>query len=238
MSRADLTMPPRIRLGVVVLGVLFHILLFFGLIRAFAPGFTAMVVENLASVFTVTITSPEPAPTPTMPEEQGAAAPEGIKAKPREVAAPKPKIVISEMPAAEAASTGDDFQSGARDQGDGTGAGGEGQGAGAGGSGLGQGGGAAQNLEKIAGDINSARDYPKSTRELRRGSSVTIQMTVGTNGRASNCRIKTPGPDAKADQITCRLAVERFRFRPKTSAAGILVPGEYLWRQKWWDPRD
>jgi protein TonB len=95
-----------------------------------------------------------------------------------------------------------------------------------------------QRLEKIVGDINSARDYPKASRKLRNGSSVIIQMRVGSNGRASNCKIITPSPDAEADRITCRLAVERFRFRPRTNATGIPVPGEYRWRQKGWDPRD
>lgn len=235
MTRADLTLPPRIRIGVVVIGVLFHILLLLGLIRAFAPGFTARVTNNLATVLTVTITSPEP--TPTMPEEQGAAAPAGKKARPKPESAPKPEIAIAEKPAPKAASTGNDYQSGAQDAGEGTGAGGEGQGTGAGGSGTGQGGGAVQKLEKIAGDINSARDYPKSTRKLRNGSSVIIQMTVGTNGRASNCRIISASPDAEADRITCHLAIERFRFRPRTNSRGIPVPGEYRWRQKWWDPR-
>jgi len=240
MSRADFTLSPRIRLGVVVAGILFHLLLLAGLIRAFAPGFTARVADNLAAVLTVTIAAPEPTPTSAseVTEEQGAAAPAGRKAKPKPESAPQAKIEIAKIQAPEVASTGDEFLSGARDQGEGTGAGGEGRGAGAGGSGTGQGGGAVQKLEKIAGDINSARDYPKATRKLRNRSSVTIQMTVGTDGRPSDCRIITPSPDAEADRITCELAIERFRFRPRTDARGVPVPGEYRWRQRWWDPRD
>ncbi|MDG2002330.1 MAG: TonB family protein [Novosphingobium sp.] len=236
MTKADLTAPRQVRLAVVLAGIVFHILLVIGLLRAFTPGFSAAVVDQIAAVLTVTITTPEPARTD--PEKQGAAAPVGEKAKPRPESAPKPEIVISENQAPPVASTGNENQSGAKDQGEGTGAGGEGLGTGAGGSGTGPGGGAVQKLEKIAGDINSARDYPKANRKLRNGNSVIIQMTVGTNGRASNCRIITGSPDAEADKITCRLAVERFRFRPRTNAAGTPIPGEYRWRQKWWDPRD
>ena len=58
-------------------------------------------------------------------------------------------------------------------------------------------------------------------------------MTVGTDGRASNCRVTEPSPDPEADRITCRLAVERFRFKPATDAIGNPVPATYGWRQRW-----
>lgn len=245
MACTDLTLPRRTRVAVVAVAIVFHLLLVAGLIRAFAPNFTAQVANNLASVFVVTVTTPEPPlpppppnPEPKAPEKQGAAAPAGKKAKPKPESAPETRIEIAQKPAPKVASAGDEYNSGAQDRGEGTGAGGIGEGTGAGGSGTGQGGGAVQKLEKIAGDINSARDYPKATRKLREGHFVTIQMTVGTDGRPSNCQIVTPSPDAEADRITCRLAVERFRFRPRTNAQGIPVPGEYRWRQRWWDPRD
>jgi len=225
-------------MAVVVFGALFHILLLLGLVRAFAPGFTQAVADQIVSVLTVNLPAVEPSPEPTAIGDEGASAPEGRLAKPKEVAAPEPEIRIAEKPAAKAASTGTEFGSGARDAGEGTGGGGPGLGAGAGNGGFGQGGGAVQKLEKIAGDISSARDYPKATRKEREGQSVTIQMTVGTDGRASNCRVVRPSPVAEADDITCRLALERFRFKPRTDARGVAVPGEFQWRQRWWDPRD
>jgi protein TonB len=88
---------------------------------------------------------------------------------------------------------------------------------------------------KIAGDINDARDYPTPPggRQVRLGHSVTIALTVGVDGRASNCRIISPSPDPVADRITCQLAVERFRFKPATDANGNPVPATYGWRQSW-----
>jgi periplasmic protein TonB len=240
MARADITVSPRTRLAVIVAGVLFHLGLLLGLLHVFAPNVTAVVSDGLTAVLTVNITAPEPEPE-TPPEvigEEGAAAPEGKKDEPKEVAAPEPKIRIAEKPAPKVPGIGDELDAGASDRGEGAGAGGEGQGTGAGDGGFGQGGGKVQKLEKVAGDINSTRDYPKAGRAAREGHSVTIQMTVGTDGRASNCRVVSPSPDPEADRITCRLAVERFRFRPRTDSRGVPVPGEYKWRQRWWNPRD
>jgi periplasmic protein TonB len=42
-----------------------------------------------------------------------------------------------------------------------------------------------------------------------------------------------PSPDPEADAIVCRLAEQRFRFRPATDAAGNPVPATYGWRQEW-----
>ena len=88
---------------------------------------------------------------------------------------------------------------------------------------------------KIAGDINDARDYPvpPGGREIRRGHHVIVHMTVGTDGRPRNCSIVEPSPDPEADRITCRLAEERFRFRPARDEDGNPVAAPYGWRQDW-----
>lgn len=212
---------------------LFHVLVVLGLIRAFAPDFTEKVVETALATFTVTITAPSPTPSPEPRPDEGAAAPEGKKAKPKETTAPEAKIPIKPTPAPRASSTGNENRSGANERGEGTGAGGEGMGTGSGHGGSGQGGIAVRKLERIAGDINSAKDYPKKTRETRIGQSVTILLSVGTDGRVTGCRVTQASPDADADAITCRLATERFRFRPAADAQGNPVPGKYAWRQRW-----
>lgn len=218
--------------------VLIHILAIWALIHAFAPDMPGRVVRQVTQAITVTIAvpSPTPAPSPTDAEQAGAAAEAGRKAVPREVAAPKPKIALAEGPAPPVRSTGSANTSGARDSGQGTGAGGLGSGTGSGAGGQGQGAGGASKPVKVAGDINSARDYPRATRDLRLGSEVTIALTVGTDGRVKDCRIHRPGRDAEADRITCRLATERFRFRPATDASGHPVVSTYGWRQWWFDP--
>jgi protein TonB len=237
MAQADFSTPRPLRIGLIVLIALIHLAAIFGLVRAFAPGVVDKVVDNVTSAVFVTVPTPTPTPTPTVrpsaAPEQGAQGAAGKKAKPREETAPEAKIVVSERPAPRASSTGTENRSGASEAGAGTGAGGQGSGTGAGGAGSGQGGGLATKAEKIAGDINSASDYPRRTREQRIGASVIIVITVGVDGRPKACRIARPSPEPETDRRTCELAIKRFRFRPATNAAGQPIESDYGWQQRW-----
>lgn len=236
---ADLSAPKPARLGAMVLVVVLHGLLLLALIRGFAPDFTAAVVRQVTETFTVTITAPPPSPTPSASDakpagNEGAA---GRKAEPRPAEAPRPKVALAPKAAPPVAGKGTENASGARDVGEGSGAGQAGSGTGAGGSGDGQGAGGASKAVKIAGDINSARDYPRESRAARRGDHVVIALTVGTDGRAKGCRVVRPSRDPAADRITCDLATARFRFRAATDRSGNPVESVYGWQQRWFDPR-
>ena len=233
------------RIGIALLVILLHVAAVIGLVRAFAPDFSKAVVQGVTSAFDVTITAPSPQPSPTpartaapAEREEGAAAPPGKRATPDAVAAPRPRIVVRPKSAPPVASTGSALSAGSAEQGAGTGAGGEGQGTGAGGNGVGPGGGGAAKPVKIAGDINSSRDYPKKTRELRRGDHVVIVLTIGTDGRPRACRVHRPSRDPDADRITCRLATQRFRFRPALDFRGEPVESDYGWQQRWFAPQE
>lgn len=230
-TRADLRAPRRTRAGAFVAVALLHVVAAVLLVRAFAPGFTAAVTDTVLSTFSVTVDTPPPSPPPS--KAAGAQGEEGKKAIARAVAAPKPKVAIVTAPAPRAASSGSADTSGAVARGNGTGAGGAGSGTGSGAGGNGSGGGAVTKPVKIAGDINSARDYPAATRDMRIGDSVIVVMTVGTDGRPRNCRVSKHSRDPRADAITCGLALERFRFKPATDAAGHAVEASYGWQQRW-----
>ncbi len=233
-SKADLRAPRRTRAGAFVAVALLHVVAILLLVRAFAPGFTAAVTNSVLSTFSVTVDTPPPSPPPSKaPEPAGAQGDEGKKAIARAVTAPKPKVAIAVAPAPRVASTGSAQTSGAGARGNGTGAGGAGAGTGSGAGGSGSGGGAVTKPVKIAGEINSARDYPAATRDLRIGDSVIVVMTVGADGRARNCRVQKHSRDPRADAITCGLALERFRFKPATDAAGNAVEASYGWQQRW-----
>lgn len=226
----------RPRLWVVTLVVLGHLAAFYGLLRAFAPGAAASVERTVLSTFTVTVTTPPPPPPSAEPvPDEGAAGEQGKKAVPKPVTAPSPKVATRPTPVPRASSTGSASTSGAKDSGEGTGASGSGKGTGSGRGGGGQGGVAVTKPVKTAGDINSAADFPvpPGGRQARFGSSVTVYMTVTPDGRATNCRIVTPSPDREADSIVCRLAEQRFRFRPATDRNGDPVSATYGWRQEW-----
>ncbi len=231
---ADLKPPRSTRWLVGALVFMIHVSVVLGLIQVFAPEFTASIARQVLSDVTVTVVAPSPTPPPPKQEQEaGAAGEEGKHAIPREAAAPKPLIPLATQAAPPVAANGAANTSGARDQGTGTGAGGQGSGTGAGGSGSGQGGGLARRFVQIAGTIDSAKDYPKQTRDLRIGKSVLIVFTVGTDGRVHNCRVREPSGDAESDAITCRLAEERFRFRPSLDDQGNPVEALYGWRQRW-----
>lgn len=221
-----------------VLIVLMHVLAIYLLGKAFAPGATASVERAVLSTFTVTVETKDFTPPPEAnPEpDPGAAGEQGKKAVPQEVIAPEPKIRVRDNPPApKASSTGSADTSGARDQGTGTGAGGAGNGTGSGNGGSGQGGGIATRPVHVSGGINNARDYPTPPggRQTRLGTEVIVKVTVGVDGRASDCSVFRPSPDAEADRITCRLVVERLRFRPATDSAGNPVAAPFYWRQRW-----
>ncbi|HEU4821489.1 MAG TPA: energy transducer TonB [Qipengyuania sp.] len=229
----------RPRWWLVALIVFAHLLAFYGLIRVFAPDAMRAVERSVLSTITVTITAPpQPPPAAESKPDEGAAGAAGKQAVPKPVPAPTPRVQVREnRPLPRASSTGTANSSGAQDSGAGTGAAGSGEGTGSGRGGGGQGGVAVAKPVKIAGEINSAADFPvpPGGRQARFGTSVTVYMTVGTDGRASNCRVVRPSPDAQADAIVCRLAEQRFRFRPAIDSQGNPVAATYGWRQEWFE---
>lgn len=236
-DKLDLAAPRRTRMAIAVGVVLLQVGLVLGLIRAFAPDFAASAVNTVVSTFTVTITAPPPPPEPApSPEPAGASGEAGKKAVARETKAPKPKVDIAKTPAPRASSTGSANTSGATSQGSGTGAGGPGDGTGSGNGGAGSGGGLAAKAVHVSGQINNARDFPvpEGGREARVGKSVVLALTIGTDGRASACRIFRSSGFPDTDAVACRLAQDRLRFKPATNAAGDPVVSTFYWQQKFY----
>lgn len=227
----------RTRVSLFLAVAVLHVGLGFAIVTGLAGGAITLIQDAATSAYSVPLDAPPPppaSPVPT-PEPAGAEGAAARRAKPKPVVAAPAKIPNKAMTAAPAASTGDATRSGATSNGAGTGGGNAGSGTGSGGNGDGAGFGA-QRAVKIAGDITATRDYPAQTRNLRLGSSVIVVLTVGTDGRVHGCRIHQPSPDPEADAITCRLATERFRFRPATDRAGNPIVSEFGWQQRWFAP--
>lgn len=226
--------PKRTRFGVALLVVAVHVLAIMGLVRAFAPDFTARAVEKVLSTFTVTITAPpKPEPSPE-PAKAGKAGDPGKKAVAREVKAPEPKVPIAKSPAPKAANTGSANTSGAANQGAGTGLSGPGSGPGSGGDGNGPGGGRPTKAAHISGQIDRASDFPlpPGGREARIGKSTILALTVSPSGRVTGCRVYKSSGFPDTDAVACRLAMERLRFRPATNGAGDPITSTFYWQQK------
>ena len=236
----------------IALIVLGHLVGFYLLARALVPDITDAVERDLGSALTVVVTAPDeeepeapaPEPEPEPAPEEGEQGAPGKKAVPKPEKAPEPKVKLPpKKPAPKASSTGDANRSGARDEGEGTGAAGTGDGTGSGDRGTGTGNGTGgrgggfpvTKPEHISGGIDNARDYPvpEGGRKVRRGTRVVVKVTVGTDGRASNCSVYRASPDAEADQITCQLVTQRLRFKPAQDANGDPVAAPFYWQQKW-----
>lgn len=234
----------RVRLGVAAGVAVLHLAVLVALIRGFAPDLASTVVGPALQAFDITLpeTPPPPktVPAPSKPaaeRDEGRAAPAGKMADTKPVSAPPARITLSPTVAAPVSGKGNAVSAGAAEAGVGTGAGGVGNGLGSGNSGDGTGGGGGSaKAVKIAGDIVSARDYPRATRDSRLGSSVTIMLTVTREGRVGGCRVARPSHDPEADRITCRLATERFRFRPALDSSGRPIEAVYGWQQRWFTP--
>lgn len=218
--------------------VLLHIAALYGLARALAPDMTAAVEREVVAAFN--LSPPEP-PAPPPPENQsepdeGAQGDPGRDAVAKPVTSQPPKVrVKKDDPLPRASSTGTANQSGAAAAGDGTGAAGSGLGTGSGNSGSGRGGIAVSKPVHISGRIDNARDFPvpPGGRDARRGTQVIVRVVVGTDGRARDCSVVRPSPDAEADRITCRLVETRLGFRPAMDAQGNPVAAPFYWRQQW-----
>jgi protein TonB len=110
---------------------------------------------------------------------------------------------------------------------------GTGSGGGPGGQGTGTGqGGGGTDLEQIAGEIKVS-DYPRAERRSGIGGRVEFRFTVGVTGRVTGCTITRSSGNAELDATTCRVVMQRFRYRPATNAAGYAIPaeveGDHLW---------
>jgi periplasmic protein TonB len=206
------------------------------LLLGLSPDIRRSAGETALAAFSTPPETPPPAAKPEAPHAlpgkaalTGAA---GVHAVPRAVTAPVSPVRLTLPPAPVIAATGDANSSGMRADGAGPGAGAVGNGGGSGAGGAGQGGGGSP-LAQIAGSIDSARDYPRAGRDARIGHSALIVFTVGVDGRAHDCHVRESSGDPDSDAITCRLAEQRFRFRPATDGAGNPVEHPYGWRQKW-----
>lgn len=229
----------RARVGSALLAFVVQGLVLAVLVLGLSPAARQAVSQSALAAFVVDDKPPPPPPSPVQaplraaPQATALSGAAGAHAVPRAVIAPVPLVPLIRPPAPQVAASGAADTSGMRDAGAGTGAGATGTGGGNGASGAGQGGGGGSALMQISGNIDSAKDYPRAGRDARIGHSALIVFTVGVDGRAHDCHVRDSSGDAESDAITCKLAQERFRFRPATDASGRPVEQIHGWRQSW-----
>ncbi|HEX8239077.1 MAG TPA: energy transducer TonB [Allosphingosinicella sp.] len=246
-----------------VVGLL-HALIGYVLLTGLGYGPSAALPEAL-KLFTVNEEPPPPPAKPARPDvekktrkarpknAEGAASPANLRNTPTEIVAPKPVIVLPvppPIPVAPVAGQGSVVAAGATNvPGPGTGSGGIGNGLGSGrfgnGTGGGGGGGRGTRARWLSGSIDGS-DYPDGAYRSHVGGTVHLRFTVAPSGRVSDCAVTRSSGSRELDNVTCRLIMRRFRYRPARNAEGFpiasTVVGEHVWEvapqppDKWVEP--
>ncbi len=177
-----------------------------------------------------------PAPATHQHREEGAGGANGKRAHANQIVG-LTRFPMLQIPiAAPLAGLGSDARSGANTVGEAGGSGTAGSGSGSGAGGQGDGGRfVATKPAKIAGNL-AETDYARAGRIKRLGSAVVVVLTVGTDGHVSACRVHQSSGDPDADAVTCRLALERFRFHPALDQHGDPIEATFGWQQRFFAP--
>jgi protein TonB len=76
-------------------------------------------------------------------------------------------------------------------------------------------------------------DYPAEARRARQQGQAAMILSVGPDGRVVDCVVPPASVSQALAEATCRIMVERARFRPARDAAGNpvpdLIPGAVEW---------
>lgn len=84
----------------------------------------------------------------------------------------------------------------------------------------------------------TSNDYPsRALREEREGVSG-FRVTVGPDGRVTDCEITSSSGHADLDAATCDNIRRRARFNPATDGEGQPTTGSYSSRVRWVIPKD
>ncbi|MFM6933079.1 MAG: energy transducer TonB [Novosphingobium sp.] len=81
-------------------------------------------------------------------------------------------------------------------------------------------------------------DYPSAALREEITGVTRFRLTVGIDGRVSQCEVTQSSGSAILDATTCSLVVRRARFNPATDAAGNLAIGTYSTAVRWVIPVD
>lgn len=221
--------------------VLVHALLGYALIAGLRTDIPHRVSEEL-KLFNVLPVHEPPKPQTKIPHKfksprpEGEASPPNLRAEPTQIVLPSPPIKVptpNPLPVAPIAGVGNAPSAGSADiPGPGYGAGGVGNGRGSGGEGEGEGGGGWVAPRQIKGRIKDS-DYPRSAGQAGVGGTVSVRYEVGVDGRVTDCEVTRSSGFPDLDNTTCRLIMERFRFKPSLDPDGNPVSATIVQNHTW-----
>jgi protein TonB len=84
----------------------------------------------------------------------------------------------------------------------------------------------------------TTEDYPARALREERAGTTRFHMTVGTNGRPTDCQITSSSGSPDLDEATCTYAQRRARFSPAMDTDGQPTTGSYNGTVRWVIPKD
>lgn len=76
-------------------------------------------------------------------------------------------------------------------------------------------------------------DYPDASRRAGEEGVTGIRVTVGVDGKVSNCQVVHPSGFARLDEKACQIAERRWRFKPATESGqpvSATITRNYRWQ--------
>jgi protein TonB len=87
------------------------------------------------------------------------------------------------------------------------------------------------------GNWANTNDYPSRALQQEREGTTGFRVTVGPNGRVTDCQITSSSGHADLDQATCSNVTRRARFDPALDGSGNPTTGTYSNRVRWQIPK-
>ncbi len=79
----------------------------------------------------------------------------------------------------------------------------------------------------------SGDDYPDAARDADQQGSTGVVLSVGANGRVSNCSVSRSSGSGSLDSATCRILKSRAKFTPAQDSSGNPTTGTVSATIKW-----
>lgn len=76
-------------------------------------------------------------------------------------------------------------------------------------------------------------DYPSRAQREEREGTTGFRLSIGTNGRVTNCQITRSSGHSDLDETACRYLTRRARFRPAKDGNGEETTGSYSNSIRW-----
>jgi protein TonB len=84
----------------------------------------------------------------------------------------------------------------------------------------------------------STDDYPQSAIRNEEQGTTAVRLTIGPDGRVSDCSITSSSGSSALDSATCNILKRRARFTPAKDQAGNPVSDTFPQRIRWELPED